>query len=127
MFEGSAGDALTDQYAVGVTLYRLLTGKYPYGEIEPFSRPRFDRPVPPSRYRPDLPGWLEAAVLRAVALRRDERFGDIIELQIALESGAKRAIGRAQHTPLARSNPVLFWKLVSALLAAGLATSLLLR
>ena len=127
MFEGSAGDQLTDQYAVGVTLYRLFTGKYPYGEIEPFSRPRFDRPAPPSRYRPDLPGWLEAAILRAVAVKPEDRFGDIIELQIALESGAKRAIGRTQHLPLARSNPVLFWKLVSALLAAALVASLLLR
>lgn len=127
MFEGEAGNALTDQYAVGVTLYRLFTGKYPYGEIEPFSHPRFDRPVPPSRYRADLPGWLEAAILRSVAVRPEHRFADMIELQIALETGAERGIGRPQQVPLARSNPVLLWKLVSALLAVALAAALLIR
>lgn len=126
-FDGRPGDELTDQYAVGVTLYRILTGKYPYGEIEPFSRPRFDRPVPPSRHRPDLPGWLEAAILRSVAVRREDRFGDLVELQIALETGAQLGMGRRTHQPLVQSNPVQFWKLVSALLAAALIASLLLR
>jgi protein phosphatase len=36
----------TDLYAVGVTLYQLLTRKYPYGEIEPFQTPRFGDPAP---------------------------------------------------------------------------------
>ncbi len=30
-----------DLYAAGVTLYHLLTRKYPYGEIEPFQKPKF--------------------------------------------------------------------------------------
>jgi serine/threonine protein kinase len=46
----------SDLYAVGVTLYHLLTRKYPYGEIEPFQTPRFGDPMPPTRYRPDIPG-----------------------------------------------------------------------
>jgi hypothetical protein len=29
--------------ALGVTLIRMLSGQYPYGEIEPFSKPRFTR------------------------------------------------------------------------------------
>ena len=33
--------AAQDLYATGVTLYYLLTGHYPYGEIEAFQRPRF--------------------------------------------------------------------------------------
>jgi protein phosphatase len=64
----------TDLYAVGVTLYQLLTRKYPYGEIEPFQTPRFGDPAPPTRYRPDIPDWLEAVLLKAVAREPKARF-----------------------------------------------------
>ena len=127
LFAGAPGDALSDQYAIGVTLYRLFTGRYPYGEVEPFSRPRFDRPVPPSKYRPDIPAWLDAAILKAVAVKPEDRFGDVVELQIALESGADRGTGGNVHQPLVERNPVLFWKLVSLVLGIALALSIALR
>jgi serine/threonine protein kinase len=46
LFDGAPGDELSDQFALGVTIYRMFTGKYPYGEIEPFSHPRFRNAVP---------------------------------------------------------------------------------
>src|SRR5690606_28016434 len=59
LFEGEHASISSDLYAAGVTLYQLLTRRYPYGEIEPFQHPRFGEPVPPTRYRPDIPQWLE--------------------------------------------------------------------
>ncbi len=38
-FRGDPPTPQQDLYAVGVTLYYLLTGHYPYGEIEAFQRP----------------------------------------------------------------------------------------
>lgn len=35
LFAGLPADAGTDLYAVGVTLYHLLTRHYPYGEMRP--------------------------------------------------------------------------------------------
>ena len=43
---------------VGVTIYRMFAGAYPYGEIEAFSHPRFKRAKPLAAHRPDLPAWL---------------------------------------------------------------------
>ena len=38
LFAGGTGDERSDQFALGVTIYRLFSGgAYPYGEIEPFS------------------------------------------------------------------------------------------
>ena len=127
-YDGNAGDALTDQFALGVTLYRLVTGKWPYGEQEAFQRPRFGTPVPPSRHRPELPSWLDAAILTAIQPRAGERFGDVIELLRALEDGGTiEARPRAVFVPLLMRDPLRVWQGVAALLAAALLLSLVLR
>jgi serine/threonine protein phosphatase PrpC len=127
MFAGNLGDEGTDQFALGVTLWRLFAGAYPYGEVEPFSRPRFRRLVPPSDRRPELPAWLDGTLMRAVAVDPDERFGDVIELLRALEGGAAVARVDPQFVPLIERDPVRFWQIVALLLAIGLIVSLATR
>ena len=51
LFGGQSGDEFSDLFALGVTVYRMFSAAYPFGEIEPFSRPRFGKPAPLSRYR----------------------------------------------------------------------------
>ncbi len=126
-FEGNAGDALTDQFALGVTLYRWFTGKWPYGEQEAFQRPRFSRAVPPSRHRPEIPSWLDDAILTAIEVDRDARFGDVIEMLRALEGGGALNHGPKRFVPLVERNPVLFWQLVSIALGVALVASLVAR
>lgn len=128
LFDGQAGSEASDQFALGVTLYRMFTGHYPYGEVEAFSRPKFDKPQRPSRYRPDMPGWLEATLLRAVAVDPGERFGDVIELLRALEDGGVHAIGAAQRPrSLYERNPLRFWQGTSLMLFIALMVALAMR
>ncbi len=124
MFSGNLGDAATDQFALGVTLWRLFAGVYPYGESEAFSRPRFRALVPPSKTREELPGWLDAALMRAVAVNPEDRFGDVVELLRALEGGAAVARTSLSHVPLIERDPVRFWQIVSALLLIALIVAL---
>jgi serine/threonine protein kinase len=126
-FQGNAGDPLTDQFALGVTLYRWFTGKWPYGEQEAFQRPRFGRAVPPSRHRPGIPSWLDDAILTALQPDPTARFGDVIELLRALEGGGALEIGPQRKLPLNEREPVRFWQVISALLATALIAVLLLR
>ncbi len=126
-FEGNAGDELTDQFALGVTLYRWFTGKWPFGEQEAFQRPRFGKPLPPSRHRPEIPSWLDDAIVTAIQPDREARFGDVVELLRALEGGSLLERGGKRPVPLIERDPVRFWQVISALLAAGLLASLLLR
>jgi serine/threonine protein phosphatase PrpC len=126
-FEGYAGDALTEQFALGVTLYRWLTGRWPFGEQEAFQRPRFGKPVPPSKHRPEIPSWLDNAILTAIQPEREARFGDVVELLRALEGGGALEVAPRQYVPLIERNPVRFWQLTSAGLALALALSLILR
>jgi serine/threonine protein phosphatase PrpC len=113
----------TDLYAVGVTLYLMLTGHYPYGEIEAFQQPRFAQPQPPHRYRPDLPDWLEQALLKAVARNPADRFETAEEFLLALETGASQPVPVSSAAPVSRRDPVTLWRLISV---AAIALNLLL-
>ena len=127
MFEGEAGSAATDQFALGVTLWRLFAGSWPYGQAEAFARPRFRSPTPPSRSRPEIPGWLDAVLQRAVAIDPADRFGDMIEMLRALEGGAAVERVAPRRAPLIERHPVAFWQAVSALLFVALIVALVRR
>jgi serine/threonine protein kinase len=127
LFDGKPADEKTDQFALGVTTYRLFTGRFPYGEIEPFSHPRFRAPTSLVSHRPDLPAWLDRVIARAIAVDPDERYADVLELMFELEHGADRASPiSVERKPLYHRNPLLFWKIVAGLLALLLLVSLTL-
>ncbi|MGA9602322.1 MAG: serine/threonine-protein kinase [Methylocystis sp.] len=128
LFAGAAGDEASDLYALGVTLYRAFARDYPYGEIEPFIKPRFGHPRPLIKRRPDLPAWLDAAIMRAAAVQPSDRHGDVLEFAFELENGMHRGVAPvAARKPLYHRNPLLFWKSVSLVLLLLLVLSLVGR
>jgi hypothetical protein len=129
MFDGNADDERTDVYALGVTLYRMFSGHYPYGETEAFARPRFGRRQPLAHYRPDLPAWVDAVLDRATAVQADERYAHVADLVSDLEAGLSGAGGTTSSPcqPLYARNPLRFWQSLSLLLLIALLISLALR
>ena len=128
LFEGHAGDEASDQFALAVTLYRMWSGRYPYGEVEPFSRPRFLQSTPLARHRPDLPAWVGHLLSRALQPDPAARFGDILELSMEVDSGMSRAGPRqVRRLSLYERDPLRFWKALCALLVVALLVSLALH
>ena len=115
LFSGSSAHPQSDIYAAGVTLYHMLTIHYPYGEIEPFQRPRFGDPIPPTRYRPDIPHWLENIILKAVARDPALRFETAEEMLFALEIGERKPMLTPARSPLAERDPLMMWKGIALL------------
>jgi formylglycine-generating enzyme required for sulfatase activity/tRNA A-37 threonylcarbamoyl transferase component Bud32 len=74
-------DARTDVYALGATLYHLLTGVQPPESIQ---RNIDDKLAPPQALNPAVSDWVERAVLRAVELHPNQRFQSAKEFKAAL-------------------------------------------
>jgi serine/threonine protein phosphatase PrpC len=105
-------DAQSDLFALGITLYQLLTGKLPYGEVLPYQAGRYYRDaVKPSRHKPETPIWLDNIVLKAIARDKNQRFETAEELLLALERGASRPLNAPLATPLIQRDPTAVWKI----------------
>ncbi|MBI5380228.1 MAG: bifunctional protein-serine/threonine kinase/phosphatase [Nitrospirae bacterium] len=123
LFQGERGDARSDLFALGVTLYEALTGRLPYGDLFQQARPAFKEPVPPSRHNPGIGPELEAVVLKAVARDPAKRYQEASALLYDLEHLDR--VSPAQAEPLLGRGPAVYWRAafifmsaVAALLAA---------
>ena len=109
-------DMQSDLYALGVTLYQMLTGKLPYGEVLAYQTGRYFRdPIAPSRLNPEVPIWLDHIVLKAVARDAKLRFETAEEFGLAIERGASRPLSALPNMPLLQRDPTALWKIALAI------------
>ena len=112
LFDGAEANEQSDIYAAGVTLYHLLSRKYPHGEVEPFQHPKFGEPTALTRYRPDIPAWLDNIIQKAIARDLSKRFETAEEMLLALEHGELKPIS-AQRTPLIARARLIKWQWIA--------------
>ncbi len=80
----------TEIYAIGVTLYEAMTQKFPFGEIEPFQNPSFDKAVKhPVKINAKIPDWFESVILRSVETDSNKRYHNYSEMLFELENPHK--------------------------------------
>jgi serine/threonine protein phosphatase PrpC len=98
----------TEIYAIGVTLYEALTKKLPFGEIEPFQTPSFDKKIKaPSKLNPIIPACLESVVLRALDTDIDKRYRNYSQMQYEVTHPTKVVPYFDKRTSFMERNPLL--------------------
>jgi serine/threonine-protein kinase len=83
---GEAVDARTDLYALGVTLFELLTGEPPFAQGDLAYHHRHTPPPDPRELVPGLPGPLAELVLALLAKRPDDRPASAAEVGARLQA-----------------------------------------
>lgn len=82
-------DARSDLFSLGVVMFEVLTGGWPYSyqsKKELLGKViKGDLERHPAKRRPDLPGWLDLIVARALAHDREQRFASAAAMRQALE------------------------------------------
>jgi serine/threonine protein kinase len=109
-FRGAPISERTEMFAIGVTVFESLTGRFPYGEVEPFQTPTFRQPERPAALNPNIPPWLESVLLRAVSADPEERYQSFSEMKFDLENPSKVRPFYNRHAPLLERNPLAFYR-----------------
>ncbi len=84
---GVRGDPRSDIFAVGVMLYELATRELPFGNPQTRGGLRqrlWMDPVPPRALRPELPEWLQEAILHCLQSEAGRRYASAAHLALDL-------------------------------------------
>lgn len=121
-FHGAPICERTEMFAIGVTLYEALTGRFPYGRIERFQTPGFPAPKPPARLNLNIPPWFDSVIMHAIAADAGHRYRHYSECEFDLTHPEKVEPFFLAGAPLLERDPLAFyrigfWLLFAAVLA----------
>jgi serine/threonine protein kinase len=95
-WRGDKISAATDQYAVGVMMYILLTGRQPFEAPTPYAlmlKHMNDMPVPPNQIREDIPASVAAVIERAISKSAEDRYPNMLEFSDDLSRAVRDSTG----------------------------------
>ena len=105
---GGPVDARIDVYALGILLFRLLTGRLPFDGKNPLTlaQQHLEEPAPRPSQRIPMPPALDTIVLRCLEKQPDRRYESVKEFLSALRRAVGGAFPRRDSAPLMEAHAV---------------------
>ena len=129
-FLGEAGTTRSDMFSLGVITYQMLSGRLPYGTEVAKSRTqsaqrklRYESVLDDER---EIPVWIDGVLMKAVHPDPLKRYETLSEYVYDLRHPNMAFLSKTRP-PLVERHPVLFWKGVSAILAAIIVIRLMIQ
>ena len=111
-FQSSPISEQSEIFAIGVTIYRILTKQFPYGEIEPFQNPTFVKPPKPlNEINKNIPDWFNNMIMKMVHKDISIRYKHFSEVAYDLKHPEHVQPIWTKDTPLLERDPLKFYKI----------------
>jgi len=104
-FIGSGINEGSEIFSIGVVLYEALSGKFPYGEIEPFQNPTFFQAKRVKSRNNNISSWLDSVISRSISVDENKRYKNYSHMLYELENSDKVETYYGTDTPLLEMIP----------------------
>lgn len=123
-FIAKAGSTQSDLFSLGVIVYQMLSGHFPYGvEVARTSTKTAQKKLKYTSlyfYNQDIPIWVDEALRKALHVDPNERYEELSEFLYDLRH-PNREFLKKSRPPLIERHPVVIWKSISFVLSVVLA------
>jgi len=115
-FLGEEGTSKSDIYSLGVIVYQMIGGAFPYGPMVArcTTKSAQNKLTYESLY-PKVPVWIDETLKKALQVNPEKRYDEISEFIYDLENPNKKYINK-KRPPVIERNPVAFWQGLSFML-----------
>lgn len=118
-FIAKAGSTQSDLFSLGVIVYQMLSGHFPYGvEVARTSTKTAQNKLKYTSlyfYNQDIPIWVDEALRKALHVDPNERYEELSEFLYDLRH-PNREFLKKSRPPLIERHPVVIWKSISFVL-----------
>jgi len=119
-FVGQSGSSCSDMFSLGVIVYQMLSGKFPYGVKVARATTKNEQKklnyIPIHSEENDIPLWVDEALRKALQIDPYKRYSELSEFLYDLRHPNKSYINRTK-APLLERNPIVFWQSIALILA----------